>query len=332
MKFGPVPTQSALGKILAHKLLTAEGKKLFNKGHQLNAVDIETLTQHQIDSVIVADLDSNDLSENEAARRVGEALAGDNVRVTAPGVGRANLVATVSGPVRINVPALERLNNIDEGITIASLREHTPVQSGQLLALVKIIPFAVPLPRVEDVEAVAHESAPVIAVRALQPHQASLIISGPNSARDSLLADFTTPVETRITNLGSTLSSVDYVPHNAQAIADAIHAQKADIILLASISATIDREDVIPEAIRQAGGSLAHFGVPVDPGSLLVLGYIGTTPIVGMPGCIKSMQTNVVDMILPRLLSGERLTRADLVAMGHGGLLDDISERPMPRD
>lgn len=331
MKFGSLPVNEAEGKILAHKLLSADGKKLFNKGHLLSQADTDILRQNRIESVTVAALGANDLAENEAARRVGEALAGAHVRVQAPGVGRANLIATADGPVRINVPALTRLNNIDEGITIATLHEHALVQKGQLLALVKIIPFAVPAARVEDVEATAHEAAPIISVRPLISQRVTLIISGPESARDSLLAEFTEPIRARLTRLGSELCHVEYVPHTSPSIAEAIGAYPADLILLASISATIDRDDVIPSAIREAGGSLAHFGVPVDPGSLLVLGYRGQMPIVGLPGCVKSMQSNVVDMILPRLLAGERLTRADLVAMGHGGLLEDISERPMPR-
>jgi len=331
MKFGSVPIHDSVGKVLAHKLIGQDGKKLFNKGHWLTETDVDKLRLNNIEWVVVAALDATDLPENEAARRVGQALTGEHVRVTAPGVGRANLMATAAGPVRINVPALERLNNIDEGITIATLHEHTLVQPGQLLALVKIIPFAVPSARVEDVEAMAREASPVIAVRALQARRAALIISGPESERESLLTDFSEPVRTRLTRLGSMLEAIDYVSHTAECIAEAIQKQSSDLILLASISATIDREDVIPAGIRAAGGTLAHFGVPVDPGSLLVLGYLGTTPVVGLPGCVKSLQTNVIDMILPRLLAGERLTRADLVAMGHGGLLEDISERPMPR-
>jgi molybdenum cofactor cytidylyltransferase len=257
---------------------------------------------------------------------------GSGTRVVAPGVGRANIMAIVTGPLHINVSALNRLNNIDEGITIATMRENTLVHVGQLLALVKIIPFAVPTARVEDVEAIARDSAPIISVRPLQPRSVSLIISGPNSARQSLLRDFTPPVRERVEKLGGTLAHVDYVPHTPADIARAIQRQhSSELIILAGISATIDHEDVIPSALREAGGSVAQFGVPVDPGSLLMLGYIGQTPVIGAPGCVKSPKTNVVDMILPRLFAGERLTRADLVAMGHGGLLEDISERPMPR-
>ena len=97
------------------------------------------------------------------------------------------------------------------------------------------------------------------------------------------------------------------------------------------VSAIIDRQDIVPSAVEAAGGNIVHFGVPVDPGSLLMLGYLDNVPVLGAPGCIKSLKNNVIDWILPRLLAGEHLTRAHLVAMGHGGLLDDISERPMPR-
>jgi molybdenum cofactor cytidylyltransferase len=332
VKFGAVPINEAAGKVLAHKLIAPDGRKLLNKGHVLTHADVTVLRELGIEQVIVAALAPTDLNENEAARRVGVALAGKNVRVVAPGVGRANLMSTAAGPLRINVPALNALNNIDEGITVATVREHTLVQPGQLLALVKIIPFGMAVARVEDVEATAREGAPVIEVRVLQPRQVSLILSGPDSAQAELVESFQIPVQTRIEQLGSHLDSISCVQHTEAGIAEAIAGQRHQgLIIVAGISATIDHDDVIPAALRAAGGSVAHFGVPVDPGSLLVLGYIDQTPVIGAPGCIKSLKTNVIDMILPRLLAGERLTRADLVAMGHGGLLDDISERPMPR-
>ena len=120
--------------------------------------------------------------------------------------------------------------------------------------------------------------------------------------------------------------------HDEDSIAAAIRAYSdADLILVAGISAIIDREDIVPSALLRAGGSITLHGVPVDPGTLLMMGYLDEVPVVGAPGCIKSPKTNVIDWILPRLLTGERLTRANLVSMGHGGLLKDIAERPMPR-
>ena len=330
MKFGAVPIDEALGTILAHRLVDGDGKTLLNKGRILNADDIELLRQQERETVIVAQLAETDIHENHAAERVGKALAGDNVKVVAPGVGRANLMATARGPLRVNVPMLTELHNIHEGITIASLRQHTLVNEGDLIALVKIIPFGIPSASVVDVERVASEVQPILDVRPLQSRSVALILSGPDSARKKL-STFEAPVQQRIEFLGCTLQAPAYVPHTTDAVASAIRQTQADLILVAGISAIIDRDDIVPSALTQAGGHITHYGVPVDPGTLLMMGYIGDTPVVGAPGCIKSPKTNVIDWILPRLIAGERLTRADLVAMGHGGLLDDIRDRPMPR-
>jgi len=334
VKFGPVPVEEAVGKILAHKLVDDDGRKIFNKGHRLTQADIHILRELHLDRVVVADLAATDLHENDAARRVGCAIAGTNVKVTAPGAGRANLTAKVAGPLSINVPLLDQLNNIDPGITIATLHEHTLVQPRQLVALVKIVPFGIPAARVVDAEALTKEHGPVIHVRPLKPRSVGLIISGTRSTRDKLLNEFAPPTKMRLTKLGSTLDEMRYVEHRSDVIAETL-CQMADngreLILVAGISAIIDYEDVVPTALQLAGGSVTHFGVPVDPGTLLMLGYIGDVPVIGAPGCIKSPKTNVIDWILPRLLAGERLTRADLVKMGHGGLLEDISTRPMPR-
>lgn len=335
MKFGAVPIDDAAGAILAHKLRDPAGRVLFNKGHALTPADIETLRAAGIARVTVAALSGTDVPENDAARRIGIALAGDGVKMSAPGVGRANLIAERRGVLRINIAALERLNNIDEGITIATLRSHSLVEARQLVTLVKIIPFGVPLARVEDVEAIAADTAPVIAVRELRAASVALILTGPERQHETLLNDYAPPTRARIESLGSALESVVYVAHEPEAIAAAIRAEHAagrGLIVIAGVSATIDYADVIPSGLAAAGGSVAHFGVPVDPGSLLMLGYVNAIPVIGAPGCARSPKFNVIDLVLPRLLSGERLTRADLVALGHGGLLDDVRERPMPRD
>ncbi len=334
MKFGTLPLDQTVGHILAHQCTDAEGRKLLNKGHVIIEIDLERLRAAHIEALTVVTLEEGDLGENEAARRIGRVVAGEHVQMKAPGVGRANLTAQARGVLRINVGVLERLNTIDEGITIATLQTHTLVEAGQLVGLVKIIPYAIASARVEDVEAIARENQAVMSIRPLQARSVSLIISGPDAQRDKLTEEFEPSTRARVEALGSRLDEVVYVRHDALYIANALtqlHSAGRDVIMIAGISATIDRDDVIPTALHMAKGSVAHFGVPVDPGNLLMLGYIGHTPVIGAPGCVKSPKTNVIDLILPRLFAGERLTRADLVAMGHGGLLDDIPDRPMPR-
>ena len=334
MQFGELPIDEAVGAILAHKLYDDSGKLIFNKGHLLSQDDLAVLRREGRERVTVTRLGAADLHENAAAARIGAAVAGANVRMRAPGVGRANLTATERGILHIDVPKLELINNIYDGITIATLRAYSLVAVGEMIALVKVVPFGVPAARVIDVEGTAEAGAPVLQVRPLQAARVALIVSGTEATRARLLKSFHKPVQERIEGWGSQLLEPSFVRHDEAAIAEAIQAHakgSADMVLVAGISAIIDREDVVPSALLRAGGSITLHGVPVDPGTLLMMGYLGEVPVVGAPGCIKSPKTNVIDWILPRLLSGERLTRANLVSMGHGGLLKDIAERPMPR-
>ncbi len=332
MKFGDVPIDEAAGAILAHKLYDAAGKLVFNKGHVLREANLNVLRQQGLKAVTVTQLGAADLHEDAAAERIGKAVAGANVRWRTPGVGRANLTATQRGVLHVDVPKLELINNIYDGITIATLREYSLVDAGEMLALVKVVPFGVPGARVVDVERIAEPNLAILRVLPLQKKRVALVVSGTEATRERLLRSFHSPVKHRIEAWGSELLEPTYVQHDEKSIAAAIRSfSDADMILVASISAIIDREDIVPSALLLAGGSITLHGVPVDPGTLLMMGYLGEVPVVGAPGCIKSPKINVIDWILPRLLTGERLTRANLVSMGHGGLLKDIAERPMPR-
>jgi len=332
MKFGEVPVEESVGAILAHKLYDKAGKLILNKGRRLSDADMAALLRLGLERVTVTQLSAADLHEDAAAERIGAALAGAHVRFRAPGVGRANLTAAERGILHVDVPRLELINNIYDGITVATLRAFALVDVGEMLALVKVVPFGVPAARVVDVERIAEAGGPVLVVRPLLRKRVALIVSGTESTRARLMKSYHQPVRRRIESWGSELLAPTFALHDAKSIAAAIRAQAAaDMILVAGISAIIDREDVVPSALALAGGSITLHGVPVDPGTLLMMGYLGEAPVVGAPGCIKSPKTNVIDWILPRLLSGERLTRANLVSMGHGGLLKDIAERPMPR-
>lgn len=333
MKFVVVETKDAQGTILAHNLYDEMSQRILNKGRCLSEADITKLLSYGFDTITVAQADENDIHENDAARRIGNALAGQGIAVKAPGVGRANLMSSVRGVLRVNAPILEQVNNIYDGISIASMREHSLINAKELVTLVKIVPFFVPNARVLDIERLTADASSVISVRPLQSRKVALIISGPQSVREKLLHDFDAPVRQRIEFLDSELIEPIYVSHNAETIANALRdCTQYDLILVASVSAIIDIDDIVPTALRMAGGTVTIHGVPVDPGTLLMMGYLNDVPVVGAPGCIKSPKVNVIDWVLPRLLSGERLTRANFVRMGHGGLLQDITNRPMPRN
>jgi molybdenum cofactor cytidylyltransferase len=166
-----------------------------------------------------------------------------------------------------------------------------------------------------------------------------LILSGSPPARARVMQDFDLALKGRVAALGSTVRFEDYVPLEDEtgeaALAEALVRQAqagAQMIVLAGETAIMDRYDITPRAIERAGGEVTCFGAPVDPGNLILVGYLGQVPVLGAPGCARSRKVNVVDWVLPRLLAGDRLTRRDVMSLGHGGLLEDIPERPMPRE
>lgn len=337
MKFGPTPLDHAEGKILGHNIAGPDGKRLLRKGKPLTADDVAALRGIGRNSAYVAELEPGDLDEDAAARRVAEAVQGSGLRLSGPASGRVNLLATVQGVLRVDVERLTRVNACD-GVTLATLASHTAVRPRQIVATIKIIPFAVPEKVIEQAEAATKGGGPpLLCVDELAARPVSLILSGSPSLRERLAADFS-PLRERVEALGSQVNNTDYVPLEDESgeilLAESLTAQRtagARLIILAGETAIMDRHDIVPRAIERAGGEVACFGAPIDPGNLLLVAYLGGVPILGAPGCARSRKPNIVDWVLPRLLAGDRLTREDIFALGHGGLLEDAPERPMPR-
>jgi hypothetical protein len=284
--------------------------------------------------IYVAELAPDDLDEDESARRVTQVAMGAGLRASGPASGRVNLLAAFPGVARVAVDKLARLNE-NEGITLATVAAHSPVRARQMTATIKIIPFAIPSQTIQAVESVP---GPIVWVDPLIPQPVGLILSGSLSVRARVQEDFNAPLKGRIVSLGSEVKFEDYIPLEDESgeaeLAAALARQRAAgarLIVLAGETAVMDRYDILPRAIERAGGTITCFGAPVDPGNLLLIGYLGDAPILGAPGCARSRKANVVDWILPRLLVGDKLTRADVIALGHGGLLEEIPERPMPR-
>jgi len=337
MKFEPVPLSEAKGKILGHNIAGANGQRLLRKGKPLTEEDLEKLRILGRSSVYVAEIEPDDVDENKAARRVAERICGPGLHITGVASGRANLLADKMGILRIEVERLAQINECD-GITLATLMTHTPIHPRQIVATVKIIPYAIPESIVGLVEKISSGSSQIVRVDALPTHSVGMILSGSTSIHEKLVSDFA-PLRHRIEKLGSSVTRTDFVALNDEsdeaALASMLQQQLASgirMILLAGETAIMDAHDILPRAVERAGGYVESVGAPVDPGNLLMLAYIGDVPIVGAPGCARSRKTNIVDWILPRLLVGDRLTRKEIIALGHGGLLQDISERGMPRD
>ncbi len=337
MKFGSISITQAVGKILGHNIADENGRRLFRKGRTLSIDDVAMLRERGRTQLYVAELSATDVPENEAAQRVATALMGQGLSYVGPATGRVNLKAALLGVLRIDVERLYQFNS-QLGITIATLPTNTAVSLSKTVATIKVIPFAVPDTAVTAIETIAPKSPPLIRIDPLRHQAVSIILSGSPATQTRILKSFQPPLERRINALGSTISNIQFIPLEDEAgevaLAQAIQKEinkGVGLIILAGDTAIMDRYDIAPRAVERAGGVVTCFGAPVDPGNLLMLAYCNHVPILGAPGCVRSLKANIVDKVLPRLLVGDRLTQADIVALGHGGLLEDVVERPYPR-
>jgi molybdenum cofactor cytidylyltransferase len=337
MKFGPIPLDQAEGKILAHNIAGLTKRHAFRKGKPLLSSDIAALRELGYRSVYAAELEPGDVGEDAAASRVALAACGSNLSVTRAHVGRVNLQAQCLGVLSVNAEGLFQLNEI-EGVTLATLPDHSVVHTRQTVATAKIIPFAIPEERLRTAEAAAGTGRSLLALRPLQARRVHLILSGSPWANQRVMDSFEAPLRTRIEALGSQVNAIEFISiegdhtggHSIEgALVQAVQGAMdsgAELIVVAGETGIMDSRDWAPAAIESMGGEVACFGAPVDPGNLIMVAYLGKLPILGAPGCARSLRFNIIDWVLPRMLVGERLTRADLVAMGHGGLLESQPE------
>lgn len=330
MKFGPVPLSEAEGAVLAHSL--SLGSVRLKKGHVLSAGDLKLIGQGGIDTVIVARLEAGDAGEDAAAEALSRAFAGAGIRAANASTGRVNLHAASVGLFRADKALVDAFNAIDPAITFACLADHTTVQSDEMVATIKIIPLAVSGKSLDQAKA-AIAAKGLAHVLPFRPVRAGLISTLLPSLKASVMDKTRGLLEARLALSGSSLVEESRVAHDADAVAGEIvrMAGLHEMIVVFGASAVTDPEDVIPAAIRKAGGEVERVGMPVDPGNLLVLGSIGAVPVIGAPGCARSPKENGFDWVLARILAGETPTSADIARMGVGGLLKEIPTRPQPR-
>lgn len=332
MQFGRFPVAGATGAILAHGV--RQGDLSFRKGRILSADDVLALQNAGISDITIAWAEPGDVPEDKAAARVaGAAAAKDgSVRVGAAFTGRVNLYAQTAGLVLMDAAAIDAANLQDEAITLAALRPFAKVTAGQMLATIKIIPFAARETSIASVEKLLGASA-AIRVAPFLPRKVALISTHLPGMKPALLDKNREALEARLSPLGSAITFERRVPHEIGAVADAIGAAAdADLILLFGASAIADRRDVLPAALERAGGRIAALGMPVDPGNLLMSGTLDNRAVIGLPGCARSPRLNGFDFVLWRVLAGLPIGRPEIAALGVGGLLADSPARPHPRE
>lgn len=330
MKFGPVGILQAQGTVLAHAVKLPDGR--LPKGRLISASDVSAMQAAGLTEVVVARLEPSDVLEDEAASRIAGAIDRDHLTFSQAATGRINIHTAVDGLFVASRSVVDRLNRIVPAITLACLADHVPVRSGDMVATIKIIPLAVDGTFVDEAAALL-QAEHAFSVKPFVARRVLLIATTLPSLKSSVMDKTRTILEDRLRLSSSTLEQEQRVAHTADAVAAAISEAKTrfDMVIVFGASAVADTDDVIPAAIRLAGGVVDHVGMPVDPGNLLVLGRVGDIPVIGAPGCARSPKENGFDWILNRILAGEWPGVEDITGLGVGGLLMEIPTRPLPR-
>jgi len=332
-----VKVEEAVGLKLAHDITEIRPGEFkgpaFRKGHTVCSEDICRLQRLGKNHLYVIELGPDDIHENEAAALLAGALAGEGVVwQDNPMEGKINLYAAYDGLLRVNVATLAAFNMIDE-VMCATRHNHTLVRQGEKVAATRAIPLVMKRAPIERAAAIARSQGSVLTVRPLAATQVGIIITG-NEVYHGLIEDKFAPILSRkVTALGSQVLAVDFAPDDPVTITRLIRAQLAQgcRLLLLSGGMSVDPDDVTRHAIRQAGATEVYYGSAVLPGAMFLVAYIGQVPLLGVPACALHHPVTVLDLILPRILAGEHITKKDLALLGHGGLCQDCPECLYPR-
>ncbi len=330
MKFGPASPREAIGGVTVHTL--RQGQLVLKKGTTVGAAEADALEEAGVKEVVVVRLEHGDVSEDVAAAGIARVVAGDGVNVERAFTGRSNLFAGRAGVLVIDRAAVDRVNGVDEAITLATLPAFKPVVEGEMIATVKLIPFGVE-GKLRDaaVKAAGRDTLRIAPYTISKVGVISTLLPGLSPK----VIDKTLRVTSeRLAPAGAAIIAERRVAHDEVALAASIEellGLGAELVIVFGASAIADRRDVIPAAITKVGGAVEHFGMPVDPGNLLLIGSAGGVSVLGAPGCARSPVENGFDWVLMRLLAGLKVSRADLTAMGVGGLLMEIVTRGQPR-
>ena len=334
--FKKIKLQEAVGSDLAHDITEIRPGEFkgpaFSKGHTVCEEDLCHLQRLGKNHLYVIDLDEDEIHENEAASILAEALAGEGIEwKNEPREGKIALLAERDGLLEVNTASLASFNMVEE-VMCATLHNHTLVKKGDMVAATRAIPLIMKRVPVERAAAIARQNGSVLAVKALRPSRVGLVITG-NEVYHGLIEDRFAPIlREKVSALGSEVAALGFAPDDEESIAGVIrsHLEKGCDLLLLSGGMSVDPDDVTRHGIRRAGATEFHYGASVLPGAMFLVAYLGDVPLLGIPACGLYHRITVLDLVLPRILAGERIGKAELAFLGHGGLCRDCPECSYP--
>ena len=322
-----VSVLEAEGMVLCHDITEiVPGKfkgRAFKKGHIVQRADIPRLLDLGKEHLYVMEVNEKRLHENEAAMRMAATAAGPGICLTEPSEGKVELKAQIDGLLKIKGAMLDEINDIEQ-IVFASLHTNRVVAAGKTLAGCRVVPLVIEAEKIEQVERICASAFPLFEVRPLMPLNVGIITTGSEVYHGRIQDKFGPVLSEKIRGLGSTVMRQIFVSDSIEMIVDAVKtllAEGAEMILVSG-GMSVDPDDVTPAGIRAAGGKVVAYGAPVLPGSMFMLASIGTIPVLGLPGCVMYNKTTIFDLLLPRILAGDEITRKDITRLGQGGLCE----------
>lgn len=310
-------------------------ERVIRKGSVLDEAALAALRAAGQAEVIAARLDPGDVPEDVCADRLAAPFAGPLLARSRAATGRVNVAAEAPGLLRVAAEKIDRINAVDESLTVGTLPDYAVVAARDMVATIKVIPFAVAGALLDVAVALARQGPPALTLHPFKPLRVGMVATELPGLKESVTQKTIEVTEARVGALTGSLLPAIRAPHEEAAVAEALDRlvrQGAELLLVVGASAVVDRRDVGPAGIVRAGGEIVHFGMPVDPGNLICVGRIGARPALVLPGCARSPKLNGIDFVLPRLFAGLPVGTREVSRMGVGGLLKEIDTRPLPRE
>ncbi len=330
-----IPVTEAIGMVLGHDLTEIRPGEFkgvaFKKGHIITTDDVPRLLDIGKEHIYVLDLDKGTLHENDAAERMATAAAGEGIVLSETTEGKVELTAAHEGLLKINTEALHQIN-AHEDCMFATIHTNHVVGKGKQLGGTRIIPLVIDVQKIRAVEEICRKNAPVIEVKPLRKHSVGIVTTGSEVYHGRIQDKFGPVLREKFEKLGSRILRQIIVDDKPAMIADAIHTlvkEGADFIATTG-GMSVDPDDVTPTGIKTAGGDIVTYGAPVLPGAMFLMAYLGSIPVVGLPGCVMYCRTTIFDLVVPRILAGETINRENIARLGHGGFCLSCEECRYP--
>lgn len=330
-----ISVYEAEGMVISHDITQiVPGKtkgRAFKKGHIVRKEDIPRLLDIGKEHLYVWNMDEKSLHENDAAFQFAQAVAGSGIDLSEAAEGKVELIAAQTGLLKVDVQAVERINDIDQ-LALVTLHSNQIVMAGKKVAGCKIIPLVIDADKIKKVEELAKCFRPVMQVKELNPWKVGIVTTGSEVYHGRIADQFGPVIMRKFSELGSQVIRQIIVNDDVAMIAGAIQdliAEGAEMIVTTG-GMSVDPDDVTPSGIKAAGGDLVIYGAPTLPGSMFMLAYLNSVPVLGLPGCVMYHKNTIFDLVVPRILAGETLTSKDIVRLGYGGLCSDCDECHYP--